>query len=105
MSLSAGERRIVDEIERRADELIELASDLVRFDTTAREPGAPARDEAALQDYLAARLREAGARVDIWEPSPADVAGARLTPPDPDFAADRSSRLASPAAAAVGASS
>lgn len=85
MSLTRDERRAVDEIEQRTDDVVALAADLVRFDTTAREPGAPARDEAALQEYLAARLSAAGAEVDLWEPSPADVAGTRLTPPDVDF--------------------
>jgi acetylornithine deacetylase len=85
VSLTVGERRAVDEIERRADDLIALAGDLVRFDTTAREQGAPARDEAALQEYLGGRLGAFGAEVDLWEPSPEDVAGTRLTPPDVDF--------------------
>ncbi|MGH2614351.1 MAG: ArgE/DapE family deacylase, partial [Thermomicrobiales bacterium] len=41
----------------------------------------PARDEAALQEYLAARLRAAGAETDVWEPAPEDVAGSPLAPP------------------------
>ena len=40
-----------------------LTADLISFDTTARAtPDDPARDEAALQDYLAARLRAARRR-------------------------------------------
>ena len=85
MSLTADERRAVDEIERRADDLVSLAADLVQFDTTAREPGTPARDEAALQAYLGDRLEAAGAEVDLWEPSLEDVAGTRLSPPEVDF--------------------
>ena len=75
------ERLIVDEIDRRRDELVELASALIRFDTTAREPHDPPREEAALQSYLADRLRAAGAATDLWKPAPEDVAGSRLVPP------------------------
>jgi acetylornithine deacetylase len=82
VTLTGLERRVADEIERREDELVSLLSDLIAFDTTARdELNAPARDEAALQAYLAERLRVAGASTDVWEPAPEDVAGTRLTPP------------------------
>ena len=71
----------MDEIAARRDELVTLASDLIRFDTTTREHiGDPARDEAALQAYLATRLGAAGAEIDVWEPSPEDVASSPLTP-------------------------
>lgn len=50
--------------------LIELASDLIRLDTTTRgEPDEPARDEEELQRLLAARLAAAGAEVELWEPA------------------------------------
>ncbi len=76
------EQQIMDEIARRCDELVALASDLIAFDTTAREHNDdPAREEAALQKYLAARLRAAGAETDVWEPAPEDVAGHPMTPP------------------------
>src|SRR5688500_14018092 len=81
-SLTESERQIMDEIERRRDELVALASDLIAFDTTARENNDdPAREESALQKYLAARLRAAGAEADVWEPAPEDVAGSPMTPP------------------------
>jgi acetylornithine deacetylase len=81
-SLSDAERQIVDEIARRRDDLIALACDVVSFDTTTRAyDDEPAREEAALQKYLAARLSAAGAEADLWEPAPEDVAGSRLTPP------------------------
>jgi acetylornithine deacetylase len=86
MSLSADEERVCAEIERRRDELIEVASTLVGFDTTARNVGDPPRQEAALQEYLAQRLRAAGADVDVWEPSAEDMAGKPLVPPGLDFA-------------------
>jgi len=77
--------RVIDEIEDRRDELVSLARDLIRFDTTAREPGEPARDEAALQAHLAARLRRAGAEVDVWEPAGAEVADSPQVPDDIEF--------------------
>ncbi len=80
-NLSDSERHVMDEIARRRDELVALASDLIAFDTTAREHNDdPAREEAALQKYLAARLRAAGAETDVWEPAPEDVAGSPMTP-------------------------
>ncbi|MDX6628889.1 MAG: hypothetical protein QOH00_1135, partial [Gaiellales bacterium] len=72
------EQRVVDAIAERRDEVVELASALIRFDTTARDPGDPARDEAALQAYLAGRLSAAGARVEVWEPGPEDVRGVQV---------------------------
>ena len=81
MSLTSLERRIVDEIERRRDDLVGLLADLIAFDTTARAtPDAPAREEAALQRYLAERLGAARAETDVWEPAPEEVAGTRLAP-------------------------
>ena len=60
--LSEREQLVCDEIERRRDELVALAADLIAFDTTARNVGDPPREEAALQEYLAARLRACGRR-------------------------------------------
>jgi acetylornithine deacetylase len=79
--LPAADQALVDSIAARADELVALACDLIRFDTTSRSaPGDPARDDAALQDHLARRLRAAGAEVEVWEPAPEDVAGHPLCP-------------------------
>ncbi len=80
--LTDSERMVVDEIQRRRDDLVALACELIAFDTTAREHDQdPARDEAALQNFLAARLRGSGAETDVWEPAPEDVALSPLTPP------------------------
>ena len=50
MTLSPVEQRVVDDIERRQEELIALLADLIAFDTTAREAvNSPAHDEEALQ--------------------------------------------------------
>jgi acetylornithine deacetylase len=80
-ALDPDEQRLVDSVAARSDELVALLCDLIRFDTTSRSaPDSAARDEAALQRYLAARLRDAGAEVDVWEPAAADVADHPLTP-------------------------
>jgi acetylornithine deacetylase len=79
--LDAAEHALVDAIAARREEIVALACDLIRFDTQSRrDPSAPPRREAALQAYLAERLRQAGAEVDLWEPDPADAAGHPLTP-------------------------
>jgi len=85
MSLSAAEQRVCEAVEAGRDELVELAGALVGFDTTARQPVDPARDEAALQEYLAGRLGAAGASVDVWEPDAAALAGMPLVPPGLSF--------------------
>lgn len=86
MGLSTEEQRVCARIAEQEHELVELASALIGFDTTARNPGDPARQEAALQEYLAERLRRAGAEVDLFEPDAAAMAGKPLVPPGLDFA-------------------
>jgi len=75
------EARILDAVTAGREELVELTAQLVAFDTTARTPTDPPRQEADLQNYLGDRLRTAGAVVDVWEPAPADIAGSRRMPP------------------------
>lgn len=84
--LSGLERRVVDALAERRDEIVALACDLVSLDTTAREPGDAPRDEVALQELLAARLEAVGAVVDLFEPDAAALAGRPLVPPGLDFA-------------------
>jgi acetylornithine deacetylase len=84
--LSADEQRVCEEVEAGRADLIALASKLVGFDTTARLPGDPPRDEVALQGYLGKRLGDAGAEVDLWEPSAQEMAGRPLVPAGLDFA-------------------
>jgi acetylornithine deacetylase len=75
------ERDVLEAVQRGRNELFDLARDLIRFDTTTRESiDSLPRQEAALQEYLARRLRSAGANVEVWEPSPEDVAGSRQVP-------------------------
>jgi acetylornithine deacetylase len=85
MPLTAAEQRVCEAIEAGRDELVGLASALIGFDTTARQVGDPCRDEAALQDYLATRLTNAGASVDLWEPDADAMAGKPLVPPGLSF--------------------
>src|SRR5579862_7718771 len=85
MALSARERTVVSAIEVRREDLVSLASDLIGFDTTARSVGDRPRQEAALQEYLAARLERRGAEIDLWEPDAAALAGKPLVPPGLDF--------------------
>ena len=81
MSLDARERRVTEEIERRSDELVAFAGDLIRFDTTTRAaPDDAPRKEAALQRYLASRLEAAGAEAELWEPTPDEVPPSKIVP-------------------------
>ena len=85
MGLTAAEQRVCEAIEAGRDELVALAGALIGFDTTARQVDDPCRDEAALQAYLAGRLRAAGASVDVWEPDAGALAGMPLVPPGLSF--------------------
>jgi acetylornithine deacetylase len=85
MAITALEQRVCEAITERRPELVELAGELIAFDTTAREVGDPARDEAACQRYLAERLAAAGAEIDLFEPDADEMAGAPLVPPGLDF--------------------
>jgi acetylornithine deacetylase len=80
------ERRVCEAIAERHDDLVGLASSLIGFDTTARNPGDPPRQEAALQQFLAGRLESTGAEIDLWEPAADALAGKPLVPPGLDFA-------------------
>jgi acetylornithine deacetylase len=64
-------------VAERRDDLVALASTLIRFDTTAGDPAEPGRDEAALQALIEARLRAAAAETDLWEPDPGELDGSR----------------------------
>jgi acetylornithine deacetylase len=86
VALTEVERRVCEAIAERRDELVELASALIAFDTTAREVGEPARQEAALQELLAERMAAAGAAIDLFEPDAETLAGAPLVTPGLEFA-------------------
>lgn len=57
------------------DRVVEIASQLVRFDTAYAGPGSEPGQEAALQRWIADFLGDLGFEVDLWEPDPADFAG------------------------------
>jgi len=86
--LTDREAGVVEAIAGKRDELVALASTLVGFDTTARDVGDPARQETELQEHLAARLREHGAEIDLFEPDAAALHGKPLVPDGIDFASD-----------------
>ncbi|HEX5192684.1 MAG TPA: M20/M25/M40 family metallo-hydrolase [Solirubrobacteraceae bacterium] len=67
------EARVLDALAERREAIVDLARTLIGFDTTARYPGDPPRDEAALQAHLADRLRRAGADVELWEADPSEL--------------------------------
>lgn len=75
------ERRVAEEVERRAPELVELLVALVAFDTRAPGPDYAPRDEAALQAHLAERLRAVGMDVRVWEPDSAALHPTRYAIP------------------------
>lgn len=85
MGLSQLEQLVTEDIASRRDELVELASALIGLDTTARRVGDPPRDEAALQELLAERLRAAGADTELWEPTGAELAARPLVPDGLEF--------------------
>jgi len=68
--LSGEEGRVVARIQEGRDELTALVGELIACDTTARDPGDPARDEEKLQNTLATRLRAIGAEVELFEAEP-----------------------------------
>src|SRR4051812_642915 len=79
-TLDADEQALVERIDARRDDVVALLCQFIAFDTTSRSsPDEPPRDEAALQQAVAERLRAHGADIDLWEPAPEDVAGHPLS--------------------------
>ena len=76
------ERAAIHAVAERRDELVALASALIRHDTTAGDPAEPGREEAAVQELLGARLQAAGAETDLWEPDPAELERSRRQVPE-----------------------
>jgi len=82
--LDSREEKVVTAVRESRDEIIALASELISYDTTARNSSEPAREEVALQTSLARRLEAAGASIDMWEPKPT-APDSRFLPPLLDF--------------------
>jgi acetylornithine deacetylase len=80
-ALNPLERRVTDEVARRRDDLAGLLRELVAFDTRAPDADHTARDEAALQEHVAARLRAAGLAVRVWEPEAGELPPSRYPIP------------------------
>ena len=74
------ERRVCEHIAQRQDELVALLQALIGFDTVATDIGASGGELGALQELLAARLRESGAQVTVEEPDAAIAAGHPFAP-------------------------
>jgi acetylornithine deacetylase/succinyl-diaminopimelate desuccinylase-like protein len=70
MPLSPAEQRVVDAVGARREAIVALTRELVAFDTVTHTPGAPPRQERALQEHLAALLSVCGAEVALHEPTP-----------------------------------
>jgi acetylornithine deacetylase len=86
MALTPLEQRVVEHVAARESELVDLLRTLVGFDTVTHEPGTPPRQEAALQEHLARRLRAAGATVELSEPDPTHFRGHPMMPDGFTFA-------------------
>jgi acetylornithine deacetylase len=86
MQLTTEEQRVVDAIAARRDALVTLTSELIGFDTVTHTAGSPPRQERALQEHLAALLREHGAEVELHEPDASALRPHPMVPGDLDFA-------------------
>jgi acetylornithine deacetylase len=84
--LSVLERRVCEHLAQREDDLVDLLTTLIGFNTVTHTPGAAPRDEEALQRLIAGRLATRGARVSVEEPEPSLVAGHRIVPEGFSFA-------------------
>jgi acetylornithine deacetylase len=76
------ERRVTDEVARRRDDLVALLCELVAFDTRSPGPDYAPRDDAALQEYVAERMRASGLAVRVWEPEAAELPPRRYPIPE-----------------------
>ncbi|MBV8953795.1 MAG: ArgE/DapE family deacylase [Solirubrobacterales bacterium] len=79
--LTALERRVSQRVAERETELVELLRSLINFNTITHSDGAPARQEAELQQLLAARLERCGAQATLFEPDRTAL-GDRLIVPE-----------------------
>lgn len=80
------EARIREAARDRREAVLDLTRRLVAYDTTARGLDDPPRDEAALQEYLASRLRAAGAEVQLLDAGTGVAGSERQVPESLSFA-------------------
>ncbi|MDX6629071.1 MAG: acetylornithine deacetylase, partial [Gaiellales bacterium] len=85
MPISTQERAVVDAVAARREALVALTSELVAFDTVTHTPGAPPRQERALQEHLAELLASHGAEVALHEPDAAALRPHPMVPGELSF--------------------
>ncbi|MDP9258266.1 MAG: ArgE/DapE family deacylase [Actinomycetota bacterium] len=85
MQLSPQEQRVVDAVVARREALVALTSELVAYNTVTHTPGAPPRQERALQEHLAALLRRHGADVVLHEPDASALRPHAMVPEELTF--------------------
>lgn len=73
-------------IDRANDVVVEVLQTLLRFDTTCADHAEPARDDAALQRFVADYLAGLGAEVELFEPDPSEIDGHPRRPANLSFA-------------------
>ncbi|HET6172355.1 MAG TPA: ArgE/DapE family deacylase [Gaiellales bacterium] len=76
---------MVDAVATRREVLVALTRELVAFDTVTYAPGAPPRQERALQEHLAVLLRAHGAEVTLHEPDAAALRPHPMVPAELTF--------------------
>jgi acetylornithine deacetylase len=96
------ERHVTGEVARRRDELVDLLRELIGFDTRAPDHEDGARDEVALQAYVADRMRASALEVRVWEPEPGELPPSRYAIPDGHDFRGRPQLLATAAGAGGG---
>ena len=72
--------------ELAADEVVDVASRMVAFNTEAADEASPPKDDLAHQEYVATYLRNLGADVELFEPATAEFADHRMALPGQSFA-------------------
>lgn len=70
--MPAGADRLLAYLARHPYRVVDLARQLIRFDTVFMGPGTPGRQERQCQEWIAGFLADLGCTVDQWEPNPAD---------------------------------
>src|SRR5208282_2600918 len=65
---SSPNQKLLDSIDERKNQITKRTCDLVKFDTTAPNPGEEPHQDRDCQEYIAEELREIGFRVEMWEP-------------------------------------
>jgi len=62
-------KQLTEAAEKKAGRVVELTSELVKFNTTSPNPGQDPIDDRKCQEYVAEQLKPLGFDVDLWEPS------------------------------------